>query len=97
MNILRDQEIVIRNIKETDLKILWTLIYKEENPEWKLWDAPYYEHHTKSFNEFLDEKDKWIDSNQMKIIEVNERIIGTVSYYWEHEPSKWLEMGIIVS
>lgn len=30
------------------------------------------------------------------IIEVNEVIIGTVSYYWEHKPSNWLEVGIVI-
>ncbi|GEQ32429.1 GNAT family N-acetyltransferase [Marinilactibacillus psychrotolerans] len=96
MERLRDQEIVVRSIKETDLKTLWTLIYKEENPEWKLWDAPYYEHHSKSYKEFLSEKNSWIGNNQKKVVEINNRIVGTVSYYWEHQPSKWLEMGITI-
>lgn len=30
------------------------------------------------------------------VIEVSGECIGTVSYYWEHEPSKWLETGIIL-
>ena len=36
--------LVIRPIMEQDLPILWSLIYKEEFPEWKKWDAPYFEH-----------------------------------------------------
>jgi len=29
-------------------------------------------------------------------IEEDEQIIGTVTYYWEHQPSLWLEVGIVI-
>lgn len=28
-------------------------------------------------------------------VEVDGILCGTVSYYWEHEASKWLEIGIL--
>lgn len=34
------QKLFIRPIKEDDLYIIWSLAFKEENPEWKKWDAP---------------------------------------------------------
>jgi RimJ/RimL family protein N-acetyltransferase len=30
------------------------------------------------------------------VIEANETVIGTVSYYWEHRESLWLEVGIVI-
>jgi RimJ/RimL family protein N-acetyltransferase len=30
------------------------------------------------------------------IIEVDKTVIGTVSYYWEHKESLWLEVGIVI-
>lgn len=83
-----DQELTIRPIIEDDLYRLWELIYKENQPEWKKWDAPYYPHHSKSYEKFLLDKDKWIGDESCWVIEVNGIVRGIVSYYWEHEPSK---------
>ena len=30
------------------------------------------------------------------LMEKNDQIIGSVVYYWEHEPSRWLEIGITI-
>lgn len=93
---LQDQELILRPVEEKDLYRLWALIYKEEQPEWKKWDAPYYPHHAKSYEDFLLEKDNWVGDDSYWVIEVEGVVRGIVSYYWEHEPSKWLEMGIIL-
>ena len=93
---LIDQELKLRPITEEDLPRLWELIYKDEQPEWKKWDAPYFPHHAKPYENFLLEKEHWIGSDSRYIIEVDGIVRGIVSYYWEHEPSKWLEMGIIL-
>ena len=91
---LQDGNLMIRPLEETDMKRLWTLIYKDAAPEWKKWDAPYYPHQSKSLEDFLKEKDKYIQRESFWGIEVDGILCGIVSYYWEHEPSKWLEMGI---
>lgn len=92
----KDKNLTIRPIEKRDLPRLWELIYKEEKPEWKKWDAPYFPHHTKSYEAFLLEQADWIASEKYWIIEVNGNICGTVSYYWEHQPSNWLEIGIVL-
>lgn len=84
----------IRPIIETDLPRLWELMYKETKPEWKKWDAPYFDHKAISYDEYISRKDTIIHQDDQWLIEVDGEVIGTVSYYWEHEPSKWLEMGI---
>lgn len=91
---LKDNELRIRPVKEEDLHTLWELLYKEETPEWKKWDAPYYEHKAISYEEYLKKKPNLIDQDDYWAIEVEGEILGIVSYYWEHEPSHWLEMGI---
>ena len=30
------------------------------------------------------------------IIENNGQIIGTVGFYWEYKPTRWLEMGLVI-
>jgi RimJ/RimL family protein N-acetyltransferase len=90
----QDDELIIRSITDDDLPKLWELIYKEESPEWKKWDAPYFEHKHVPYEEFLSNKKKYVDQDSRWAIEVNGVVIGIVSYYWEHKPSNWLEMGI---
>jgi hypothetical protein len=82
-----DNELIIRSITDEDLPKLWELIYKEESPEWKKWDAPYFEHKHVPYEEFLSIKEKYVDQDSRWAIEVNGVVIGIVSYYWEHKPS----------
>lgn len=89
-----DKELTLRPIVEDDLYRIWELIYKDGQLEWKKWDAPYYPHHTKTYEQFLETKENWIGDDSYWAIEVEGVIRGTISYYWEHEASKWLEMGI---
>lgn len=91
-----DKELTLRPIVEDDLYRIWELIYKDAQPEWKKWDAPYYPHHTKTYEQFLETKENWTGDDSYWAIEVEGVIRGTISYYWEHEPSKWLEMGIVL-
>lgn len=90
-----DENLLIRPIDHTDLYRIWELVYKDETPEWKRWDAPYYPHQSKTYEEFLPIGESWINQPNLWVIEVDRIVRGMVSYYWEHEPSKWLEMGIV--
>lgn len=45
---------------------------------------------------FLHYDEQWVDREDRLAVEINGELIGMVSYYWEHEPSKWLEMGIVL-
>lgn len=49
-----NEDVTIRPITEQDLQRMWELSFKEENPEWKKWDAPYYEHQTMPYEKFLE-------------------------------------------
>ena len=88
--------VTIRPIQEKDLRRMWELTFKEENPEWKKWDAPYYPHVTMTYEDFLDKKEQMVNQGDYWGIEVDGELIGMVSYYWEHKPSLWLEMGILI-
>lgn len=39
---LQGKKVIVRKIEEKDINSLYSQIYKEENPEWKKWDAPYF-------------------------------------------------------
>lgn len=102
-NPLVDGEIVLRCVEKEDLTELYALIYSEDVPEWKQWDAPYYALEHESYEDFersmlrrLEAAQSNSDPDSIRIIELNGQIIGTISYYWEHRPSMWLEMGIVL-
>jgi RimJ/RimL family protein N-acetyltransferase len=88
----------LRKIEEKDLETLWNYIYKEASPQWKKWDAPYFEHKHLPFEEYKHKFLNDIEQNhdRQRIIEADGKIIGTVSYYWEYEPTRWLEAGIVI-
>ncbi|MET0785583.1 MAG: GNAT family protein [Paenisporosarcina sp.] len=90
------KKVQLRPISESDLHVLWEMSAKEETPEWKKWDAPYYPYTPKTYEEFLTNKEFYLEPNRIQGIEVNNELIGIVSYYWEHKPSNWLEMGISI-
>lgn len=96
---IEGKAVSLRSIEDDDIFPLWSLIYGEENPEWKKWDAPYYPHEPIGFETFSEQIQKRLSSTDvpsMLIIEKDAQIIGTVTYYWEHKPSLWLEMGIMI-
>lgn len=98
MTLLTGDKIILRNIEEHDLPILWQEKFGVENPEWKKWDAPYFPLKHIDYPAFKTEWEKLKEvrpESQMAIV-VNGVVIGTVSYYWEHEASRWLEAGITI-
>ena len=80
-----NEGVTIRPIQEQDLQRMWELSFKDENPEWKKWDAPYYEHQTMAYEAFLERRDKIVAQDDYWGIEVDGELIGMVSYYWEHK------------
>ncbi|OWA35364.1 GNAT family N-acetyltransferase [Saccharibacillus sp. O16] len=93
---ISDQELTIRPLEARDLPRLWELIYRDDQPEWKKWDAPYYPHEAMPYDKFLPTGQKWIGDDDFWVIDVQGTVRGIVSYYWEHEPSRWLEIGIVL-
>ncbi|RHW42126.1 N-acetyltransferase [Neobacillus notoginsengisoli] len=92
------EKVLLKPFAKDDLPILWEWIYGDDNPEWKKWDAPYFPLKKR-------EKDEFIISMEILLEEgletrwgiwADERLIGSVSYYWEHKPSNWLEVGIVI-
>lgn len=93
---LRDKDLVLRPIEAGDLERFWELVFKEAWPEWKEWDAPYFSHEQKSYEEFLKGASSWVNHPRFWAVVVDDKFVGTVSYYWEDEGKYWLEMGIVL-
>lgn len=91
-----DEELMIRPIEARDLPVLWESIFKDDSPEWKKWDAPYFPHQSMPFEEFMEMSSAWIGRDDRWVITVDGIVCGTVSYYFEDEQGNWLECGIII-
>src|SRR5699024_7073835 len=96
MCMYKDYELVIRPVQEKDLPRIWELVYKEAFPEWKQWDAPYFPHESIPYETFIKGADTLVNNERHWAIVVNDIVCGSVSYYFEDEQHKWLEMGIII-
>ena len=96
MDSLIDGNLEIRKITEKDLPELWALAFKDKNPEWKKWDAPYFEHEALSYENFLYQKYDYLNQPSRQAVLVDGEFIGIVTYYYEDEMKKWLEVGIVL-
>ncbi|WP_445491439.1 GNAT family N-acetyltransferase [Niallia sp. 03133] len=97
--VLKGKNVILRSIHTNDLPLLWQLIYGEEKPEWKEWDAPYFPLKRIEYEAYKNQMIYQFQQNDIEsrlIVEVDKKIIGTVSCYWEHKPSNWLEIGIVI-
>jgi RimJ/RimL family protein N-acetyltransferase len=93
------KKVTVRKLHKEDIPKLWQFIYGTPNPEWKKWDAPYFPLGYINIEKYKEDLKNTLDSNEVDkvaIIEKDNEIVGTVSYYWEHEPSKWLEVGVTI-
>ena len=88
--------VTIRTIEESDIKTLWNLVFKEENPEWKKWDAPYFPFSMQEYSSYKEKMQTRLKEEPLSnlIIENNGQVIGTVGFYWEYKPTRWLEMEL---
>ncbi len=96
MDKLIDGPVIIREIVESDLPRLWELAFKEDNPEWKQWDAPYFSHESLTYEKFLYQKYDYLSQPSRRAIELNGELIGMLTYYFEDEMKQWLEVGIFL-
>ncbi|PEY34655.1 GNAT family N-acetyltransferase [Bacillus cereus] len=95
---LQGKKVIVRKIEEKDIHSLYSQRYKEENPEWKKWDAPYFPFSIQEYSVYkgsLQAKLKEEPLSQL-IIETDNEIIGTAGFYWEYKASRWLEIGITI-
>lgn len=92
----KDKELTIRPAVQRDLEKMWELIFKEEAPDWKKWDAPYFPHDSMTYEAFLKGSSKYMEQNDFWVITINDIVCGIVSYYFEDSQSVWLEVGIVI-
>lgn len=96
LNVLKQDQLVIRPINQEDLAELWKISYGQKEPEWMKWNGPYFNDPVYSFNEFMERiGPAWVDQPSMCLIEVADEMIGMITWHWEDgKLKKWLEFGL---
>lgn len=92
-------DIRLSNIDDKNLREIWELGYREEKPEWKKWDGPYFvDDYQKyvSYEDFKKNKGKFYKSENVRAIIVEGKLVGIVTKYWEDEITRWLDIGITI-
>ncbi|KMJ57259.1 GCN5 family acetyltransferase [Bacillus sp. LL01] len=98
---IQGTKIQLKKLTIPDLPELYHLMYGDPNPEYKKWDAPYFPLEIIDEETYITKMTKQINGGMDSIYLIQTQTaepetIGSVIYYWEHEPSNWLEMGIII-
>ncbi|GAA0318072.1 GNAT family protein [Bacillus carboniphilus] len=98
LSTLKGNKIELKPVQKQDLQTLWTLIYGEDEPEFKKWDAPYFPLKKVDFETYKESMTKRIEAglDSQRLIVADGKTIGTVTFYWEHQPSNWMEVGIVI-
>jgi len=92
---LKHENIVLRKTRSTELDPFYNLLTFDE--EWTKFNGPYFPYKTPTSEEFaVGTFNRLLSGKDMLLITVDEKPIGSVSYYWENETTRWLEVGVII-
>ena len=90
-----EETIKIRPARSGEAEVLYNLI--TQNEEWTRFNGPYFSYTAPTQAEFKTDLFKQLcQGNTTRLIEVGNNPVGRVSYYWECEETRWLEMGVII-
>lgn len=87
--------VTLEVIQPTDYCHLWQIGFTEQHPEWKKWDAPYFDDYEPLTFEIFQQL-TFLTSPDVRGIYVEGKIIGIVSRYWENRETRWLNIGIVI-
>lgn len=90
--------LIIRSFKTEDMHRLWELSAKDEDYAWTKTNAPYFEEFKQmSWEEFeKEEAIYYVNKLNIRGVWISEEMIGLVSFYWESEATRWIQMGIVI-
>lgn len=87
--------VLLRKVREDEFESLYALVTSDQ--QWTKFNGPYFPYKTPTEDEFREGLFKNLCAGEKTLaIEVDEQIVGNVSYYWECESTRWLEMGVVI-
>ncbi|TPR13295.1 GNAT family N-acetyltransferase [Apilactobacillus timberlakei] len=91
--------IFLKKITKNDLETFWNVAYKDQNAEWTKFNGPYFKDKLPAKDDFINgyASKKQLNNNMYKAIWYNDKIVGSVSAYYEDGNLKrWLDVGICI-
>lgn len=91
-------KVAIHPIKPKDLELIWKIAYGQKENTWMNWNGPYFNNPVYEKEEFINKVGKrWVEDGTAWCITYNNKIIGTVSYYYgDGELKRWIEVGVCI-
>ncbi|MBM7646216.1 RimJ/RimL family protein N-acetyltransferase [Scopulibacillus daqui] len=99
---IQGNKVILRDLTEDDVKHIYYWIYEAEDREHMKWNGPYIPVEPKTYETFYnDYKDDLKiagtkDPRSTLVIEADQKLIGTVGWYWVSKHTNWLENGIVI-
>lgn len=93
------QNIELVPFDEIKLRAVWELGFRDAEPEWARWDAPYFQEYQayESFEDFASSGvAAFLLSEGVRCIQVEGQAVGMVSRTWEDRRTRWMEVGIVI-
>ncbi|NDI34199.1 GNAT family N-acetyltransferase [Chengkuizengella sediminis] len=96
------QKVILRDLAEKDVQMIYYYNYEAEDREHLKWNGPYYTRPKKTLKQFVEDhkndliKVRTVQPRNILVIEVDGNLIGTVGWYWEDECTNWLSNGIVI-
>ncbi|MDQ0416534.1 RimJ/RimL family protein N-acetyltransferase [Croceifilum oryzae] len=101
--VLSGNKVELKDISLEYVEKIYYWRYLAENREHLNWNAPYHPIDEKSLEEFIEEDYRsHLDittTNHVRsklAIIVNNKLIGTVGWYWVDQNTNWLDSGIVI-
>lgn len=100
MKTIQKNEVSLVKFDESLLVEVWKQGFREEKPEWKNWDGPYFEADYQKYDTaeaFLESKDAaFLLKDRCKCILLDGQPVGMVSMAWEDRKTLWAVIGITI-
>ncbi|URZ88109.1 GNAT family N-acetyltransferase [Floricoccus penangensis] len=95
---LKNGEIEIKGLTGGQVKELYDISFgSKADLEWMKWNGPYFNDPISNWDEFEHGSRKRINDDNFGLIYCDEKLVGTVSAYWEDgNLRKWLEFGLVI-
>ncbi|MEM8857263.1 MAG: GNAT family protein [Chloroflexota bacterium] len=87
--------VVVRKAIPSDKEPLFKLITDDE--EWTTFNGPYFPYTTPTMENFSERFFVRLSEGDLaRVIDLDGNPVGTVTYHWESEATRWLEIGIVI-
>lgn len=92
---MQKTHITLRKAEKSELKSFYELMFADDR--WTQFNAPYIPYKQPSMSEFAAKFFNKLTRGQTAlVIDYKGQAVGSVSFYWEDENTRWLEIGIAI-